>query len=75
MIPMDADDTTTYVVLINAEEQYSLWQQHKPVPAGWTIVGKAGSKAECMQYVDEHWTDMRPLSLRCKMEPFSQHNS
>lgn len=42
MIPMDADDTTTYVVLINAEEQYSLWQQHKPVPAGWTIVGKAG---------------------------------
>lgn len=60
----DAEDTRTYVVLVNHEEQYSLWLQGKDVPLGWSVVGKPGSKEECLAYVGEVWTDMRPLSLR-----------
>lgn len=58
------EDTRTYVVLVNHEEQYSLWLADKQVPLGWTVVGKPGSKSECLDYVREVWTDMRPLSLR-----------
>lgn len=61
------DDERTYIVLINDEEQYSLWLKSKSVPAGWRAVGKEGTKAECSAYVDTVWTDMRPLSLRRKM--------
>lgn len=67
------EDTRTYIVLINHEEQYSLWPHGKAVPDGWQAVGKEGSKADCMKYVDEVWTDMRPLSLRKKMEEAAQH--
>lgn len=56
-----------YIVLINEEEQYSLWLKQKEIPKGWRAVGKEGSKSECSKYVDEVWTDMRPLSLRVKM--------
>ncbi len=58
----------TYIVLINEEEQYSLWPKSRTVPAGWRAVGKEGTQAECSQYVDEVWTDMRPLSLRRQMQ-------
>ena len=51
-------------MLINAEEQYSLWPTFKAVPAGWREVGKRGTREECSSYVDEVWTDMRPKSLR-----------
>lgn len=61
------DDQQPYIVLINAEEQYSLWPEGKTVPNGWSEVGFSGLKAECSRYVDEHWTDMRPLSLRQAM--------
>ncbi|UJW29835.1 MbtH family NRPS accessory protein [Saccharothrix sp. AJ9571] len=61
------DDDATYQVLINDEEQYSLWLMEKEVPAGWRPVGKHGSKEECMDYVDSVWTDMRPRSLRERM--------
>ena len=65
---MDTDeDTRAYVVLMNDEEQYSLWLKSNPVPAGWRAVGFEGSKQECSHYVDEVWTDMRPLSLRRRM--------
>jgi MbtH protein len=64
---MNDEDTTTYQVLRNDEEQYSLWPVLLDVPAGWTPVGKQGTKTECMSYVDEVWTDMRPLSLREQM--------
>jgi MbtH protein len=64
----DGDDRRTYVVLINAEEQYSLWLQGKKIPEGWRAVGKEGSKDECMKFVDEAWSDMRPLSLRLRMD-------
>ncbi|MFJ3259751.1 MbtH family protein [Pseudomonas sp. NPDC086581] len=56
-----------YKVLVNGEEQYSLWPQYKEVPAGWREAGKQGSKADCLAFVEANWTDMRPLSLRQKM--------
>ena len=62
-----SDDDREYTVLINDEEQYSLWLKSKAIPPGWRMAGKDGSKTECLQYVDEVWTDMRPLSLRRKM--------
>ncbi len=64
---MNDEDTTTYQVLRNDEEQYSLWPVMLDVPAGWTAVGKRGTKTECMSYVDQTWTDMRPRSLREQM--------
>lgn len=61
------EDTRTYVVLKNAEDQYSLWLKSKRIPDGWIEAGKEGKKAECMTYVDQTWIDMRPLSLRREM--------
>lgn len=58
------NDVRRYTVLVNHEEQYSLWLASNPVPNGWRGTGKEGSKQECLKYVDEVWTDMRPLSLR-----------
>lgn len=55
-------------VLVNAEEQYSLWPSYLAVPAGWTETGVQGPKEECLTYVREVWVDMRPLSLRKQME-------
>jgi MbtH protein len=62
-----SDENTTYQVLRNDEEQYSLWPLSLDIPAGWQAVGKQGTKDECMSYVDEVWTDMRPRSLREQM--------
>jgi MbtH protein len=56
-----------YEVVINDEEQYSIWPAEKAVPAGWKTVGKRDTKAACVEYIDEVWTDMRPLSLRKQM--------
>lgn len=64
----DQDDTTIYTVVINYEEQYSIWQADREIPVGWNAVGKTGNKQECLDYIEEVWTDMRPLSLRKKME-------
>ncbi|MDM8558154.1 MbtH family NRPS accessory protein [Candidatus Parabeggiatoa sp. HSG14] len=57
-----------YNVVVNSEEQYSLWPFEKEPPNGWRKVGVSGNKAECGEYVKKVWTDMRPLSLRKKME-------
>ena len=57
----------THTVLINDEGQYSLWPIRKRVPNGWRLADKQGTEAECMEYVDEVWTDMRPISLRNSM--------
>ncbi|MER7455987.1 MbtH family NRPS accessory protein [Micromonospora sp. NPDC126480] len=54
----------TYQVVRNDEEQYSIWPEHKELPAGWTPDGVTGSKEECLAHIDEVWTDMRPRSLR-----------
>ncbi len=63
----ESDDDRTYVVLVNEEEQYSLWLKDNAVPAGWKVAHPGGSKAECLEYVKKVWTDMRPLSLRKQM--------
>ena len=64
---MDEDDDRIYAVVMNHEEQYSIWLKGRPVPEGWRTVGKTGPKDECLTYIDEVWTDMRPLSLRQRM--------
>jgi MbtH protein len=53
-----------WTVLINSEEQYGLFPSDLPPPTGWRLAGYTGTEAECVAYVDEHWTDMRPRSLR-----------
>jgi MbtH protein len=62
------EDKTIYNVVINEEEQYSIWPDYKEVPLGWREVGKSGLKGECLNYIKEVWTDMRPLSLRKQMD-------
>lgn len=64
----DAEDTRLYKVLINHEGQYSIWPDDREHPLGWRDGGKSGSRQECLDYIDQVWTDMRPLSLRKKME-------
>jgi MbtH protein len=64
----EREDTTIYRVVVNHEEQYSIWPAHREAPLGWKDAGKVGSKPECLAYIKEVWTDMRPLSLRKKME-------
>jgi MbtH protein len=64
----EQEDKEIYIVVVNQEEQYSIWPKRKNIPAGWRATGKEGLKRECLQYVDEVWTDMRPLSLRKRME-------
>lgn len=64
---MDADEKDVfevYKVVVNHEEQYSIWPADNENPPGWRDVGKSGPKADCLAYIDEVWTDMRPLSLR-----------
>jgi len=60
----DRDDTTIYKVVINHEEQYSISPADRENAKGWQDAGKTGPKAECLAYINEVWTDMRPLSLR-----------
>jgi MbtH protein len=68
MTSYDQEDTTIYNVVVNHEEQYSIWPVYRELPKGWRAVGKSGPKQECLDYIEEVWTDMRPLSLRKKME-------
>jgi uncharacterized protein YbdZ (MbtH family) len=69
----DREDATIYKVVMNHEEQYSIWPEYKDIPLGWSDVGKSGNKAECLSYIKEVWTDMRPLSLRKKMEEMAKN--
>ena len=57
-------DSRLYTVVINGEQQYSLWLCGRELPAGWTEAGKQGTRSECLDYIQEVWTDMRPLSVR-----------
>jgi MbtH protein len=66
------EDTAVYKVVVNQEEQYSIWSAERETPLGWKEVGKRGSKQECLAYIKEVWTDMRPLSLRKKMEEIAR---
>lgn len=57
-------DRDTYLVVANDEEQYSIWAADRPLPGGWRLAGKQGTREQCLAYIKEVWTDMRPLSLR-----------
>ncbi|MQY12849.1 Protein MbtH [Streptomyces sp. RB5] len=57
-------ETARYRVVVNDEQQYSLWPAGKEVPGGWRAVGPEGDRAACLTYIAEHWRDMRPLSAR-----------
>ena len=61
------DEALTYKVVLNHEEQYSIWLADQPNPAGWRDEGFRGTKDACLAHIDEVWTDMRPLSLRTAM--------
>ena len=62
------EDTTIYKAVVNHEEQYSIWPADRENALGWRDAGKTGSKDECLDYIKEVWTDMRPLSLRKQMD-------
>jgi MbtH protein len=64
----DREHNTNYRVVVNHEGQYSIWPAEQENPAGWRDAEKSGSRAECLEYVNEVWTDMRPLTLRKSME-------
>ncbi|MFG2513955.1 MbtH family protein [Streptomyces sp. NPDC048584] len=57
-----------YLVVRNDEEQYSIWPEGRDLPAGWHAEGKSGSREECLEHIEAVWTDMRPRSLRIRME-------
>ncbi len=71
----EQEDTRTYKVVINHEEQYSIWPVDRENPLGWKDAGKEGTKQECLDYIEEVWTDMRPLSLRKKMEEMEKEQA
>jgi MbtH protein len=58
-----------YEVVVNQDGQYSIWPVNKAVPQGWTKAGKQGSKESCLEFINEVWTDMRPVSTRARMQP------
>ena len=64
----DQEESVVYKVVVNHEEQYSIWPADREIPLGWKDAGKSGNKAECLAHIKEVWTDMRPLSLRSSME-------
>jgi MbtH protein len=60
----EGPDERPYKVVVNQEEQYSIWFNDKACPDGWSEDGKAGTKQECLDYISQKWSDMRPLSIR-----------
>ena len=64
----NTDYYTDWQVVMNTEEQYSIWPMAKSIPMGWSSVNVSGTKKECLDYIDSTWVDMRPLSLRKEME-------
>jgi MbtH protein len=67
----EAEDTTIYKAVVNHEEQYSIWPADRENPRGWRDAGKTGGKDECLSWIKEVWTDMRPLSLRRRLDESS----
>jgi MbtH protein len=63
----DQEDTQPYLVVLNDEEQYSIWAADRDIPAGWRAEGTEGTRAECLAHIGKVWTDMRPLSLRKRL--------
>jgi MbtH protein len=71
----DTADERTYWVVSNHEEQYSIWLAGRELPLGWHREGKEGSRDECLAHIATVWTDMRPLSLRRRMEQAASRSS
>ena len=71
----EEEDLTTYKVVVNHEEQYSIWPIDRENPLGWKDRGPSGPKAECLAYINDVWTDMRPLSLRKHMEEVARQQA
>ncbi|MBT1186220.1 MbtH family NRPS accessory protein [Streptomyces sp. CJ_13] len=65
---IEEPDHTRYKVVVNHEEQYSIWPAGKDNAPGWSDTGTSGSKEECLEHIGRIWTDMRPLSLRRRMD-------
>ena len=61
--PFD-DENGTFYVLVNDEDQHSLWPSFAEVPAGWRVVFDESSRTECLTFVEQNWSDLRPRSLR-----------
>lgn len=64
----NGEDTTIHAVVVNHEEQYSIWPAERELPLGWQAEGFRGDKAACLAHIEEIWTDMRPRSLRERMD-------
>jgi len=73
MVEQGVEDDTIYRVVLNHEEQYSIWPRDRDCPLGWKDAGKTGTRAECLAYIEQVWTDMRPLSLRREMEMLAEN--
>ena len=71
----EEEDQTIYKVVLNHEEQYSIWPTDRENALGWRDAGKSGLKTECLAYIKEVWTDMRPLSLRKRMEELAKQSN
>lgn len=69
---VDEDDGRRYRVVVNDEAQYSIWPADREPPPGWQDAGRVGTTAECLEYVERVWTDLRPLSLRRAIEADSE---
>jgi uncharacterized protein YbdZ (MbtH family) len=67
MTDLTQESETQYIVVVNQEEQYSIWRADREPPAGWQLVTGPDSKSECLAYIERVWTDMRPRSLRLQM--------
>jgi MbtH protein len=68
MSQQEDEDRTIYKVVVNHEEQYSIWPAHRDNALGWKDAGRQGTKDECLRFIKEVWVDMRPLSLRKAMD-------
>jgi len=68
----DAQQTRPHMVVVNDEAQYSIWPAERDLPAGWRHEGFTGTEEECLAYIDETWTDMRPASLQRWMSDHEQ---
>lgn len=64
----ETEEMRTFKVVLNHEEQYSIWPADRENPLGWSDGGRSGTKQDCLAYIDEVWNDMRPLSLRKLMD-------
>jgi len=71
----EQEDNRIYRAVVNHEEQYSIWPADRALQLGWKDAGKSGPKHECLAFIKEVWTDMRPLSLRKQMEAREQVKS